>query len=90
LQAVLTGQEESLHKIINSMNGKITLKNGMTISKAFSGDDLYIIIKNATGNNIDLIGADARGLGITNMMTRLNELVTPGTKTNSIDDVISN
>lgn len=49
----------------NGSNGK------KTISTAKTGDDLFLIIKD--GDQVEkIVGADARGLGVMNMLTRLD------------------
>gem|GEM_PF-4166446 len=87
--ATANNLEESLEKIIKTDSSSKTLANGMKISRALSGDDLYILLKDPSGKNIELIGADARGLGVTNMITRFEEITKPGTKVGGIGDTIA-
>ena len=86
--ATSSNLEQSLHQIIKHSRGPIELKNGITISQAMSGDDLYILIKDANGMNVDLIGVDARGLGVTNMMTRIETLIGSSKAISKADDII--
>ena len=79
--------EQSLHQIIKRSRGSIRLKSGITIGQALSGDDLYILIKDASGANVDLIGVDARGLGVTNMMTRFEMLIESPKAIRSMGDI---
>lgn len=45
------------------------------VSTAISGDDLFVVLKDHNGNTVKVIGADARGLAVTNMSTRYEEVV---------------
>lgn len=59
------------------------------IATAQTGDDLFVVIKDKNGVE-KIIGADARGLGITNMTTRLDEFVSraqSGRVLSTVDDI---
>ncbi|OUR95413.1 hypothetical protein A9Q84_16395 [Halobacteriovorax marinus] len=62
--------EKELSRAFTAKNSANAL--GYSTSTAQTGDDLFIVIKKGDGVE-KIVGADARGLGVTNMTTRLTE-----------------
>lgn len=65
------------------------VKRGVHTVSAQTGDDLFIVVKKGD-QNLRLVGADARGLGRVNMLTRFNEFtdhMLAGKKIENMDQV---
>ena len=66
-------------------------KGPFTIARAQGGDDMTLVVKDKNGQIVKIVGADARGLGLMNMTTRLKEFVANvqrGENTNTFQDLL--
>jgi hypothetical protein len=78
----------SADNIESEISSALQEKGRVTTAK--TGDDLFLIVKD--GQNVEkIIGADARGLGVTNMTTRFQEylkFLQSGKKVENMQDII--
>jgi hypothetical protein len=73
LETPFAGANNIENELLNAMRSTSSFtRNGYQVSSAITGDDLFIIVKK-DGEIVKVIGSDARGLGVTNMMTRYIE-----------------
>lgn len=73
LETPFVGANNIENELTNALNSSgVINREGHQVTSAITGDDLFIVVKK-DGEVVKVIGSDARGLGVTNMVTRYLE-----------------